>query len=201
VSVGVVSGTRRSTENISTRRPITDLVQTDAALNPGNSGGPLLDANGLVVGVNTAVRVQNSVQIGVGLAIPSNTVVGLLDQLKVAGDVRRPYIGISGESLTREVARSLGLDTDAGILVRSVVAGSPAERADLRGLEISPVRRLGDIVTAVDGRSVASVEEMVSYFNGLKPGDEVVLTVLRDNHSRQVPIVLDPWPDDLQQDR
>lgn len=194
ISVGVVSGKGRSRSSV-LRRPIPDLIQTDAALNPGNSGGPLLNANGEVIGVNSSVEVVSSVQIGVGFAVPSNTLKGILPDLLVAGEIRRPWIGISGTPLTKSLSDSLGLPTESGIYIRQVWGGSPAHRGDLR----SDSRRVptgeGDVITAVDDVQVDSVTDMVSYLNTLRPGDQVTLTIVRDKKSLQVDLTLDPWPD------
>ena len=132
VTVGVVSGVGRSRdsaecvliprESVSGCRPIPGLIQTDAALNPGNSGGPLLNSAGEVIGVTSSVEVVSTeeltpVQIGVGFAIPSNTISGILTDLMSPGELKRPWIGISGIALDRQVAASLGLTTESGIYI------------------------------------------------------------------------------------
>jgi 2-alkenal reductase len=210
VTVGVVSGTGRSSPSV-LRRLIPNLIQTNAALNPGNSGGPLLDSNGEVIGVNFSVEVVNSVQIGVGYAIPSNTLRGILPDLLTPGELKRPWIGISGAELTGELAVSLDLGADTGIYIDGVWEGSPAQEAGLRSewhyaCAGSEARRSrlrpvpgsasaggGDVITAVDGDPVSSVIEMISYFNTLRPQDDVTLTILRDNEVQQVEITLAEW--------
>ena len=194
VSVGVVSGIGRTRASV-LRRPIPNLVQTDAALNPGNSGGPLLNSSGEVIGINSSVRLVSSVQIGVGFAVPSNTLQGILPDLMVPGEIKRPWIGISGTSLTRSMSDTLHLSVESGIYVRQVWEGSPAERARLRSDPQRVPTGEGDVVTAVDGVQVASISDMVSYLNTLKPGDQVTLTIVRNKKTEQVGLTLDPWPD------
>ena len=194
VTVGVVSGLGRSRPSV-LLRPIPDLVQTDAALNPGNSGGPLLNSSGEVIGVNSSVRVVSSVQIGVGYAIPSNTLKDILPDLLNPGVVRRPWIGISGTPLTRNMSVSLALPSESGIYVNRVWDGSPAQKAGLRGDPRRIPSGQGDIIVAVDGNPVASFSDMVSYFNSLRPSDQVTLTILRDKETHQVDITLAEWPD------
>ena len=209
VSVGVVSGLGR-TRPSGLRRPIPDMVQTDAALNPGNSGGPLLNRDGEVIGVNSSVQLQSSVQTGVGFAISSNTVKGILANLMIPGEFKRPWIGIQGSALTKRLSEAMDLPSDTGIYVQTVCNNSPAQKARLRGelrldcdnpatqdaLGSGAVRRTGfrgDVIIAVDGDAVSSVGDMVSYFNTLIPGDKVTLTIIRENSFRDVDVTLAEW--------
>ena len=167
VSVGVVSGVGR-TRPSGLLRPIPDMVQTDAALNPGNSGGPLLNRDGEVIRVNSSVQLQSSVQTGVGFAISSNTVKGILANLMFPGEFKRPWIGIRGSALTARLSESLDLPSETGIYVFSVCDNSPAQKARLRGEVRSacddtgrqeapgfgaarPTGLRGDVIIAVDG--------------------------------------------------
>ena len=174
-------------------RPIPDLIQTDAALNPGNSGGPLLNAEGEVIGVNSSVRVVSQVQIGVGFAIPSNTLKGILPDLMSSGEIKRPWVGIIAPQFSGSLGDAQEQAAEAGIYISQVCNDSPAQRAGLRG----DSRRLpdgrGDVITAVDGISVASLDRMVSYLNSISPGDQITLTVLRDSESREVQLTLAEW--------
>ena len=132
MSVGVVSGVGRSRSS-QLSRPIPDLIQTDAALNPGNSGGPLLNSAGEVIGISNAVRVVSSVQVGIGLAIPSNILNGILDDLKSPVEFKRPWLGIEARTIDREVAESIGVPVDKGVYIFWVCENSPAQEANLRG--------------------------------------------------------------------
>ena len=192
VTVGVVSGTGRGPSSV-LRRPIPDMIQTDAPLNPGNSGGPLLNSDGQVIGVTSSVRTGTFQEAGdfrIGFAVPSNTVASLLPDLLEPRQVRRPWLGISGGS----VGGGLAMDLPPGIYVTSVFSGSPAARV---GLVPGPFRgeARGDVITAVDGQTVDSVEDMVSYFNSRRPGDDVTLSVFRDGQTVELQVTLAEWPD------
>lgn len=195
LSVGVVSGTGRGTTSI-IQRPIPDMIQTDAALNPGNSGGPLLNSKGEVIGVTSSVRVgaiQGLDGFRIGFAIPSNTVRGLLPELVKPQEVRRPWLGIAGASVGGDLSESGELLV--GIYVTRVFRASPAERAGLVPFQSFGGAGSGDVITAVDGQPVTSVEDMVSYFNELKPGAAVTLSIFRGGEAIEVDVTLDEWPD------
>ena len=192
VSVGVVSGTGRDQQSV-LRRPIPNLIQTDAALNPGNSGGPLLDSNGEVIGINSSVVISSSVQIGVGFAIPSNTLDGILTALMTPAELKRPWLGIESRDFNPEAFGTRGLPVDKGIYILRVCSGSPADRIGLRADPRPVLTGQADLITAVDGNAVGSVSEMVSYLNTLQPGDQVALTILRDEKTQDIDVTLDEW--------
>ena len=193
ITVGVVSGTGRGPVS-ELRRPIPDMIQTDAPLNPGNSGGPLLNSAGQVIGVNSAVRTPSFSGLDdfrIGFAVPSNTVKTLMPYLLIAGEIKRPWLGISGGPISGQLADSLGISK--GVVVTQVFPSSPASEAGL-----VPFRSLtsrGDVITGVDGNPVGSVEEMVSYFNDKRPGEAVVLSIFREDEDITVEVVLAEWPD------
>ena len=195
VTVGVVSGTGRGPASV-LRRPMPDMIQTDAPLNPGNSGGPLLNSNGEVIGVNSAVRTgsfQGIEDFRIGFAVPSNTVRDLMPQLLSSERVRRPWLGISGAAVTRDLTSSIGVER--GVYITGVIPDSPAHEAGLVPFPRLRSEGLGDVITAVDGQAVGTVEDMVSYFNRLKPGNSITLSILRDRRPTEVEITLGAWPD------
>ena len=194
VAVGVVSGVGRGQSSV-LNRPIPDMIQTDVPLNPGNSGGPLLNSDGQVIGINSSIRVSAPnapvEDFRIGFAVPSNTAVSILPHLKTANDLKRPWIGIQGTAVTRELADRMGFPK--GIVITGIFADSPARRAGLTVFRGLTDETLGDIITAVDDVPVQSVEDMVSYLNSKVPGDEVTLTLFKLGSEREVKVTLDPW--------
>jgi S1-C subfamily serine protease len=192
LSVGVVSGVGEGPAL--TNRPVPKMIWTNAKLLPGNSGGPLLNADGEVIGVTTAIQITITGDLGVGFAVPSNTVAGLLPDLKIAQVIKRPWLGISGTTLDKDLSKLLGLDIEQGVYIRQVWANSPAEKVQLRDDPFRVPSGRGDVITAVDGRPIASLSEMVEYFNTLRPGDQVMLTILRGGKTtHQVQVTLEAW--------
>jgi 2-alkenal reductase len=200
VTVGVVSGRGRSQVG-SLNRPVPELIQTDAALNPGNSGGPLLNSSGEAIGVVSAVQIDPSrfgtgasLQTGVGFAVSSNTVRQLLPSLLQPEEYKRPWIGILSGPLTPSQTRVLGMPVEKGVYVSGVCRDSPAERA---GLQYDDFRTVpsgrGDFITAVDGESISSVADIVEHLNTLRPGDRVDLTIIREGQEQSVGVTLDEW--------
>ncbi|MEK7777265.1 MAG: trypsin-like peptidase domain-containing protein [Chloroflexota bacterium] len=199
ITVGVVSGVNRSQAGF-IGRSITGMIQTDALINPGNSGGPLLNSQGEVMGINTSIEASSAGATGVGFAVPVNTAKNVLAQLLNNTTVKRPWLGISGVAISSDLSNQLGITTPRGIYIVAVAAGSPAEQAGLRGggtgTDGGPGTG-GDIITSADGRSLRTVEDLVAYFNSLRPGDTVNLTLIRDGKTLQVRVVLAEWPDTL----
>ncbi len=194
VTVGVISGLDRSIGNL------TGLLQTDAAINPGNSGGPLLDANGNVIGINTAVEATATGARGIGFAVSSNTAQKALPDLLAGKTVSRPWLGISGATLTSSLAQELGLSVTGGVYVISVSDGSPAAQAGLKGGNLdasgAPAKG-GDVITAVDGKSISAIEDLTSYIRTKAVGDRITLSVTRDGGSISVTATLEAWPANL----
>ena len=194
VAVGVVSGIGRGQSSV-LNRPIPDMIQTDVPLNPGNSGGPLLNSDGQVIGINSSIRVSapNALveDFRIGFAVPSNTAISILPQLTTSVELKRPWIGIQGTAVTRELADRM--DFPKGIVITGIFADSPARRAGLTVFRGLTDDTLGDIITAVDDIPVESVEDMVSYLNSKIPGDEVTLTLFKLGSEREVKVTLDPW--------
>ena len=196
ISVGIVSGTGRGPSSV-LLRPIPDMIQTDAPLNPGNSGGPLVNLEGHVIGVASSVRTNglgNSLeQFRIGFAVPSNTLIGLVPELVKPIVLRRPWIGIQGTEVTKDLSDEFGFPR--GVYITGVMEASPADRVGLDPFRTRTGRDSGDIITAIDGVLVSSVEDLVSYLNSKRPGDHVELSVYRDSQTIAIPMTLDPWPD------
>ncbi|MFH1639930.1 MAG: trypsin-like peptidase domain-containing protein [Chloroflexota bacterium] len=196
VTAGIISGVGRSLSGAA-QRPITDVLQTDAAINPGNSGGPLLNAAGEVIGVNTAIEPESS---GIGFAIPINTVKSLLSALKKGEEVKSAWLGINGKAVDSELVKRLKLPVDSGVYIVAVMLDSPAEKAGLvegGSNEQGEPASGGDVITAVDGKKVNKVEDLVSYFNTKKPGDSVSLSVNRGGKDITVEVTLGEWPEKM----
>ncbi|MGI6319132.1 MAG: PDZ domain-containing protein [Firmicutes bacterium] len=181
VTLGVVSARERS---ITIQGQKFTFIQTDAAINDGNSGGALVNINGKLIGINTAKIKITGVE-GMGFAIPSNTVREIAEDLIENGRVIRPWIGISTRNLTRLEARQLGLDVDYGVIVMEIVAGSPAERAGLEPM---------DIIVALEGDSVTNISELQQLIYRYKVGQKVTLTVYREKRQLELEVTLDKMP-------
>jgi S1-C subfamily serine protease len=183
---------------------IDDIIQTDAAINPGNSGGPLLNSLGQIIGVNTAILSGgNSGSIGIGFAIPADTVRRITSELITTGYVRYPWIGIRSMVALADypgLSDALQLNAQGGMMVVDIDANSPAAKAGLREstqqLRIG-YRRLpvgGDVIMQVQGKPVNSVQELQTEIYRYKPGDKVTVTVLRNNRRVDVPLMLEEAP-------
>jgi S1-C subfamily serine protease len=197
VTSGIVSALHR-TMTAPNNFSINDSIQTDAAINHGNSGGPLLNAQGRVIGVNAQIESDSGGNDGVGFAIPSNTVRSIVSQLLETGEVRHAYLGVGVQEIPASVADEL--DLVEGLALTEVRADTPAARA---GLRASTGSRLvdgqsyptgGDVITGIDGSAVTSSEELQSSIDAKKPGDTVSITYVRDGDSRTASIRLAERP-------
>jgi len=213
MSVGIVSGlgrTLRSAELIDAEAipgfQNPSIIQTDTPINPGNSGGPLLNSNGEVIGVTTAIRTENGVFQGVGFAVPSNTVRRVVPELIERGFVDYSWIGISvspeenGFGVS-SLAEPLNLPVDAGVLLRDVHQGSPADKAGLQGgnrfvnIRGQQFCTGGDIIVSVNGQYVTNMDELVSYLvMKTAPGDTVTLLIVRGRDTFELPVTLESRP-------
>jgi S1-C subfamily serine protease len=175
-------------------------LQTDAAINSGNSGGPLLDAQGRVLGINSQIRSSSGSGSGVGFAVPVDVVRHSLDQMRERGTVSYPYLGVSTSGVYPQLAERFDLGTDHGAWIQEVVAGGPSDRAGLRAgttrqtFQEQPWRTGGDIVTKIDGTDVREDADLARSLAGRRPGDEVTLTVVRDGKERTVTVKLGTRP-------
>lgn len=187
LTTGVISALNREIESV-TRRPIQGVIQSDAAINPGNSGGPLLDSTGRLIGVNTAIYSPSGASAGIGFAIPVDTVNRIVPELIRSGKITRPGLGV--QIADEPIAERLGV---TGVLVVDVVRGGAAAKAGIR-----PTRRdaegrlrLGDIIVAVDGKKVATPNDLYLLLEKYKVGDVVTVTLLRDGRTVQTRVTLE----------
>jgi S1-C subfamily serine protease len=188
ITTGIVSQQGRLLPNPDTGFSIPNTIQTDTAINPGNSGGPLLNIKGEVIGMNTAIFSRTGAYSGVGFAIPSNTIAKEVPSLIKNASYVHPWLGISGGKLSPDLAKAAGLPANyKGVVVGSVQAGSPAEKAGLKGLtqddsNDNGATHIGDIITAVDGHPTRQIDDIINYIESYKNvGDNIQLTVNRDS--------------------
>jgi S1-C subfamily serine protease len=193
LTTGIVSSLNRSLRSENNRK-IRGVIQTDAAINPGNSGGPLLNRRGELVGITTAIVSRAGQSSGIGLAIPANTARRVVDELIRHGRVIRPDCGIFSV-----------YETERGVLIARLDPEGPAARAGLQGPQEKVVRRGGfvyrsidrskaDLIVAVDGRPVKTLDDLLSHVESKKPGDSVVLRVLREGRRMEVTVELEETP-------
>ena len=190
LTTGIVSAVGRTIPSAATRQPIDGVIQTDAAVNPGNSGGPLLDSAGRLIGVNTAIFSPSGSSAGIGFAIPVDTVNRIVPQLIANRRVAQPTLDITmHDGLSQSVTQRLGI---SGVLVVQVLEGSPAAAAGLRPTRQTEDGSLifGDIITAVEGKSIKSREQLYSALQKFKVGQTVRLTVYREGKHVDVPVAL-----------
>ena len=182
VTAGIVSARGRDIG----AGPYDDFLQIDAPVNQGNSGGPTFDVEGNVIGVNTAIVSPSGGSVGIGFAIPAETVKSVIAQLKDKGKVTRGWIGVQIQSITPEIAENLGLSDARGAIVAEPEPGGPAKRAGIDA---------GDIITAVNGKHIADSRELARSIGALPPGSSVKLTVVRKGQDKAVTITLGELPD------
>lgn len=180
-TMGIVSATGRTNLRLLGNQGYENFIQTDAAINRGNSGGALVDAKGRLVGINTAIYSQTGGNIGIGFAIPSRLARTVVHELIDSGTVRRGYLGVSISDLNQDMAEAFGLDTTDGALIEAVQEGTPAARA---GLE------RGDIVLMIDGDAVESVADLRLKVASMRPGTEILMTLLREGEKTVLSVTL-----------
>ena len=200
LAVGVVSAIHRSIDAITVQTyKVVDAIQTDAPITHGNSGGPLLDARGRVIGINAQIRSQsgNGNDSGVGFAIPIDAAKRSVQQLLAKGRVTYAYVGIETDDMTPSLARALHYGVDHGALVIDVKSGSPAEHAGLRGgnseVDVLGIQNLvtgGDVITAINGTPVDHADDVVRIVSTLQPKDVAVFTVVRNGERRKLAVTL-----------
>jgi 2-alkenal reductase len=201
LSVGVVAATERPIDSLTSRYQLVDAIQTDAPINRGNSGGPMFDAQGRVIGINAQIRSETGNAEGVGFAVPINAAKRSLEQLIEDGEVSYAWLGVTTQSVTPRLAERFGFGAERGAAIQMVVDGSPARRAGLRGggdeveFEGVPIRPGGDLVVAIDGVPVDSSEDVVrAVTQTFAPGERANVTIIRDGERLTVPVTLGERP-------
>jgi len=202
VTSGIVSALQRQIQ-APDGFSISNVIQTDAAINPGNSGGPLINAEGEVIGINSQIETGGSSSggnVGIGFAIPINTAKSEIQTLISNGEVEHAYLGISGGTITPELAQDLNLPVKEGVIVQEVVKGGPADKAGVQGsstkatIEGAEVGLGGDIITEVNGKKVTSMEEIVTLVEEAKPGEQFELNLLRRGQEEKATVTLGTRP-------
>ena len=204
LSVGVISATDRTIDSL-TKFAINGAIQTDAAINHGNSGGPLVDARGRVLGINSQINSDTGQGSGVGFAVPVDTVRRSLDELRKSGHVDYAYLGVSTAPLYPQLAQRLNVPVQHGAMIASVVNGGPADKAGLRAggdrfrFQSQSVPRGGDIITAVEGHPVRREDDLGAVLQGYDPGQTVTLSLVRDGQKKTLRVRLGKRPDEARQ--
>lgn len=187
VTAGIISGLHREIPGSARQsQALIDLIQTDAAISPGNSGGAVVDADGDVVGISEAYIPPQAGAVSLGFAIPSATVIDVVEQLQEDGQAEHAFVGVEPAPITPQVAEQLGLPSTDGVIVVAVVSGGPAMSAGIRP---------GDVILAVDGEPTTSPEELLAVLRARDPGDSVTMTVRSpDGDEREVDVTLTARP-------
>ncbi|MGY5850466.1 S1C family serine protease [Salegentibacter sp. F14] len=179
VTAGIISATARDLNTYDATPQ--SFIQTDAAINPGNSGGALVNINGELVGINTAITSQTGSYIGYAFAVPSNITRKIVEDILEYGDVQKGILGIRGGSITPEAAEEFGLNTTQGVYVAEVTAGSGAEKAGIKK---------GDVIRQIDNITINKFSDLTGYINSKRPNDQVRVTVLREGDQRELNVRL-----------
>jgi 2-alkenal reductase len=201
LAVGVVAATERSIDSLTSTYDLVDAIQTDAPINRGNSGGPMFNARGQVIGINAQIRSNSGNAEGVGFAVPINSAKRSMEQLIETGEVRYAWLGVTTQTVTPKLADHFGLAARHGAAIQTVIDGSPAAEAGLRGggdeeqytgIRFQPG---GDLIVAIDGMSVTSAEDVVrAVTERLLPGQTTRLTIFRGDRRMVVEVVLGERP-------
>ncbi|MBY4949885.1 Do family serine endopeptidase [Cupriavidus respiraculi] len=182
VTMGIVSALGRSHLGINT---FENFIQTDAAINPGNSGGALVDAQGNLLGINTAIYSRSGGSLGIGFAIPVSTAKQVMESIIATGSVTRGWIGVEPQDMTPEIAESFGLDAKEGALIAAIVQGGPADKAGVKP---------GDVLVSVDGQSISDTTALLNAIAQLKPGAAVKMNLVRRGKPTEVTVTIGKRP-------
>ncbi|MHB8840791.1 MAG: S1C family serine protease [Candidatus Aquicultor sp.] len=204
---GIVSAINRTIDSPNQQFKIRGAIQTDAAVNPGNSGGPLLNAFGEVIGINSQIASNSGSFAGIAFAIPSNTVKEIVGQIEKGGKASHPWIGVGGIEVSKDLANLLKLPVDRGVMIARVVPGSPAEKAGLKAGSQSLVNSQtgqqipvgGDIIGKIDTIDVLTMDDILNFIEKHKVGDRVTLEVYRGKDKKHVTLSLGERPQNLVQ--
>ena len=181
VTAGIVSAQGRDIGE----GPYDQFIQIDAPINQGNSGGPLFTQNGKVIGMNTAILSPSGGSIGIGFAIPSDTIKTVVAQLEKTGKVTRGYIGVEAQQVTQTMAKAMNLGQDSGALIAGVQSDAPASKAGVQA---------GDVITSVNGKAVKNPRDLAVDIAAVQPGDEAKLQVLHDGQNKTVSVKVGQLP-------
>jgi serine protease DegQ len=183
VTMGIISALGRN--HLGILDAFENFIQTDAAINPGNSGGALIDANGNLLGINTAIYSRSGGSLGIGFAIPVTTVKSVMDGIIKNGHVVRGYIGVEPQDITPELAESFGLKKSTGAIIAGILKGGPADKAGMQP---------GDILVSVEGKSITDMADMLNQIAQLSPGTKAKVVVLRRNQETNLNITVGKRP-------
>ena len=193
VTMGIVSATGRSNLNVigqqGDRPGIENFIQTDAAINPGNSGGALINIDGKLVGINSAIASRSGGFQGIGLAIPINMAKNVMESLIEYGEVKRGYLGVYFKAVNKNIANIYGLERSQGVLISEVVNDSPAEKAGFQP---------DDIILEIDGKKVDNEQTLSTAIASKKPGDNVTVAILRNEERKKLTVTLGEMPEEEQ---
>jgi serine protease DegQ len=182
VTMGIVSALGRNHLGINT---FENFIQTDAAINPGNSGGALVDVNGNLLGINTAIYSRSGGSLGIGFAIPVSTARSVLESIITTGSVTRGWIGVEPQDVTPEIAESFGLEQKSGAIVAGVLKNGPADRAGIKP---------GDILVSVDGQDITDTTRLLNLIAQIKPGSNAKIHLVRKNHEMDLDVMIGKRP-------
>jgi putative serine protease PepD len=196
VTSGIVSAVSREINSLNSRIKIYGAIQTDAAINHGNSGGPLLDSEAQVIGINSQILSENNGNVGIGFAIPISTARDVADQIISTGKVAHTWLGIEGSELTPATANALNLPVDTGVIVGQVVDNSPAAKAGLKGgttpVTVSGQSLMsgGDVIVKIDGTDIKTFADLAETIANHQPGDTVPVEIVRGGKTQSVNVTL-----------
>src|SRR5262249_55983500 len=205
---GVISGLARPLKSEITGRLIEGAIQTDAAINHGNSGGPLLDSRGRMIGINTMIISPSGGSVGIGFAVPVKTAKKVIEDVKTYGRVRKPRLGVESVPLSRFGSRlilALNLPIEEGLMVIKVVPGSGADKAGMRNAEAVGIRGtdytvpLGDVITKVDGKTISQQDDLDRLLNTKNVGDRVQVEIVRSGRRMALDVQLAELPESVRQ--